>query len=207
MKLTLPLKSTHARGTLASTLTFKQKRRTSCVQRRTKPSQPRTPKQKGQRIMFTLLGSEWAGLTEAQRASWSQQSGIPQPDNFHRYMSYNLLLWRAFHAPTKSWPADQLLQPANAWLDSCLPGKGSITVVFKVSAFNENWAHAFFRNPTKPFYPSPANCAGFDLQAGGGTLQWLDTDVPPGTYWYAMASFSIDGKWHFASAYRQGEST
>lgn len=85
-KLSGPLFSTNAVGSIGGALTYNNWRGIQYVKALTPPSQPRTPRQLEIRAFMNILSGAWQGLTDAQRLGWNVWADAHQPndDQFNR---------------------------------------------------------------------------------------------------------------------------
>lgn len=96
-KITGPLHSTNAVGSIGGCLTYNNWRGIQYVKKLTPPSQPRTARQLEIRGFMSILALAWQGLTDAQRLGWNVWADAHQPndDQFGRPTP-----WSGFNAFT-----------------------------------------------------------------------------------------------------------
>jgi len=198
-----PLLSTLASGPLASVLHYARRRRTTATYYYARPKRPPTIPQRGRRRMYAYLASQWPLLTAAQRATWDLPDQATPLSPYHHYMAVNLHRHTTAKAPSKTYPPAESITPAAAETFAATGGVRMATVLIRQFAGTIPWGYMIYRGTASGF---PLNSDTLILVAkcpGAGTLTYRDLDCPPGTWWYASARFSTDGKYAQNPNYRQ----
>ena len=158
------------------------------------PSNPKSGPQTGIRAMLKFLSQQWAGLSTANKATWQARADQTTISTFNAYVAYNMERWRRFLGPSKTDPATEA---STALTVSAITATGAIrqaTVNITPSGGTNIWGFAIFRSPTGSFTGVFSNCIAVAQANGASAIDYVDTPLSPGTYYYSAKVINVDGK-------------
>lgn len=194
VRVIAPMHGLTASGSIAATLTFARRGRSTTAYALTRPSQPHTAHQQSRRAMFSFIGSQWPFLTPADQLTWSPNFSGGPPTAFLQFMSTNLARWTRHAGPSQASPPTEATSPNTMDLFTATGETGRVKLQFRQHSPPDAWGWITWRSLTLPFTPNPANCAAIWPCIGAGVLIRYDAPLAPGTYHYYLGNFSIDGK-------------
>lgn len=197
-KLTAPLLSMDASGSVGSTLTFAKWKGRNYVRQLVTPSNPRSAGQTGNRSMMKFLGQAWAPLSDLIKASWLPLADQGKYSTFNGFVSDNMNRWTQFTTPYQEYP----LTPGAAYQMTSLAAvctggvRQALIEISGTDDTNLSWGAIIYRSASAIVTPTKDMVVGVVPTSGGGvwTAQFVDTPLEPGTYHYRVVSFSVDGQ-------------
>jgi hypothetical protein len=144
--------------------------------------------------MLRFLARSWAGLSEANQATWRDRASLTNISPCNAFLGENQRRWREFLAPTQIDPATETGTDPVLTLDSATGGTRSATLTFTLTTANDLWGIAIFRATGETITPSVANCIYILPAPSPGTFTWVDSDLDAGTYTYNAKALLIAGK-------------
>jgi len=193
VKVIGPLGGFDASGSLAGSIVFSKWKGRNYVRRLVKPSNPKSGGQVGVRAMFKFLSQNWAALAAPDKATWDAGADSKTISAFNEYMSKNQARWRNFLAPGQATPITEgdAVGAMETW--TATAGVRQITLLNQTDLLNQNWGRLIFKGATG-FATSFSNCIGAVLLNVGATpVNFVDTPLIAGTYFYNARNFSADG--------------
>jgi len=109
-----PLMSMDASGTIAGAVTFSKWKGRPYVRRHTIPKNPQAPLQVGMRSMMAFLAPEWSGIYNGNHPSWLLFAEAQRISTFNAFIQENLRNWRHFLAPSDEHPRNPVSTPPGA---------------------------------------------------------------------------------------------
>ncbi len=188
-----PAMSLDASGSLAGAIVFSKWKGRNYVRQLVTPANPRSGAQTGFRASMKFLAQNWAGLSDAEKATWENRATDMIVSNFNAFTSYNQLRWRNFLTPSKDDPAAEASTPPTAATGVATPGVRMMTVVLTDSATAPDWGYIVYRSLTTGFTPAISNAIAIIPWDSGGATTYIDTPLDPDTYYYRSAGFNDDG--------------
>lgn len=189
-----PLMSLDASGSVGGALVFSKWKGRNYVRRLVKPANPRSGGQVGMRAMMKFLSQRWDALSAADKATWEARADATIISNFNAYTKLNLQRWRSFDAPSQTDP------PATTGVVDVLTGEAATGGLRQIlleatiaSAEGDNWGICIFRSTSSSFTTLWSNCIAVVYGYSGGSLEYIDTPLDPGTYYYNFRPFRDDG--------------
>lgn len=194
VKLTAPLHSQAASGSLAEALTFSSWKGRAYAKQKGLPADPKSGGQVSFRTMFKFLTTQWDLLSTANQATWDQLA-IPQHiAPYNAYVQHNLDRWYNFNAPSKVYPATAVAWESETLFTVATWIQNRIRLTTTMLNANDGWGITFFASTTNGFTPGVDNAilAIQDPLAAPAYTFW----VPPErtTWYFNRREFSIDGK-------------
>lgn len=193
VKVTGPMFSLNASGTLADAVTFSNWKGRQYVRQRVIPANPKSDAQMGRRVMFGFLAQEWAGLPDAEKLAFKDLAENLNVSRFNAYVQFNMDRWSLFTGPSQQYPATETgtkglsVEPDLSWVGN--------QVLFTSSSFtvNDNWGCILHIHNETGFTPGIANARVVipKNDAGGLSIAWTP---PKAEVLYArLACFTTDG--------------
>jgi len=193
-RVTGPLMSMDASGTIAGAIVFSRWKGLPYVRRHAIPSNPKSPKQTSVRAAMRFLTREWPLLTAPEVLAWEVLAETMHQSAFNRFCGMNAARWRSFLAPVAD-PTAAIAGTAPA-LPFVTPTGGVRMAQLQITAGANPpdlgwWIH---RSPTAVFTPTFANLVGaIDLIAGD--TFFVDTPLAPADYYYQVRGAARNGIW------------
>jgi len=192
-RVTGPLMSFDASGTIASAAVFSKWRGRNYVRRHAVPNNPRTAAQLAARAIVKFLGSEWAGLSAPNKATWLAGGDARKISAFNQFISINARNWRDLLAPSKGYPAARALSAAEVDNINAVTSGRQIKVSGTTDGTANVWAVVVGRSLLTGEADSIAAAVAIVL-APAGAWEFVDGPLDPGTYYYQAMAISTDGK-------------
>lgn len=186
VKVTAPVLSLDASGSLGGALVFSKWKGRNYVRSRVIPANPKSGGQVGVRSMFKFLTQIWDGLTAGNKATWEDRAADLVVSEFNAFISYNQNRWRNFDFPSKEDPATEVGTAPGMATGVATPGVRSMTLVLTDGTPAPDWTYAIFRSLTAVFTLAWDNCIAVVAWDSGGTTTYIDTPLEPDTYYYNM---------------------
>lgn len=153
VKVTGPLFSQSASGTLAGAIVFGSWKGRATVRSHAVPANPDTPAQKAQRAMQSFVSKNWAALSAAEKASWDSAAASKAISPFNEYTSYNMKRWTQFE-----WPVVDKTQAAGTIATlgalTLTAGTGQFSLSQDITVVNDNWGLAVAVSTSTGFTPA-----------------------------------------------------
>lgn len=194
VKVSGPMFSFDASGTLADTATFSKWKGRNYVRQRVIPTNPKTDSQVGIRQMIAFLTQAWANISAANKATWEASATQKLISPFNEYVGENAYDWR-----NGFWPS----QDYDRTRDDTAPTLGSLTlaqsgrniqVTQAITTLADGWSLTIHVSQTTGFEPSFSNCKKtIELPATGNAVTEIGP-FDPGTYYVRTVPGTKKGK-------------
>lgn len=192
-RVTGPLMSIDASGTLGKTLTFAKWKGRNYVRERVIPANPKSALQTGVRSMMSFLSQMWQGIAALDKATWDTLAETKAISAFNAYVSENLTRWQNFFSPTEAFPAAEASTPLTITTQTLTGAAGYATVELTPSGASDIWGLLIFRDTAEITAPSWANCIAVIEADGANPVTHVDSPLAAGTYHYRSAVINTDG--------------
>jgi len=204
-KLTAPLLSTEAHGTLADLLTYSKQKGRAIARRKSTPAQPRSLAQRASRSAMSGLAALWSNLTPAEAATWLNAAHRPLLPAYHTFMSYNVNRLKNLpglragyetgdYLPSAAYPAT-LDTGRSTWTGDVLTGEtNQATWKFNWTILNDGWTVLFHRLTAEHPWPVYQTIIGLYRITGLGWRAYLLPNLQPGPAKIGMLTSSRTGK-------------
>ena len=100
VKITGPLTSTAASGSVGGAITFATWKGRPYVRELVKPKNPNSGKQRSNRIMLAWLSQQWSGLSDWTQDQWTTAASQHGISPFNAFIGLNMERWRSFQGAT-----------------------------------------------------------------------------------------------------------
>jgi hypothetical protein len=192
-RVTGPLMSFDASGTIAGSVVFSKWRGRNYVRRHAIPSNPRTTGQLAARAIIAFLGSEWASLSAPQQATWLAGGDALKISAFNNFVKINARDWRDQIMPAKDFPATRILTPAiPTSITPTVSGRQVLLSIAYTGTMNE-WGLVLCRSATSIFTATASNAVQV-IPSAVSPILIVDGPLSVGTYYYNAFFFGTDGK-------------
>lgn len=188
-----PALSIDASGTIGDAVVFSKWKGRNYARVRVIPHNPKSGGQTGVRAMFQFLTKIWDGISSANKATWEDRAKATNISPFNAFISYNQFRWRNFRTPSKVDPAAETSSAPSAPTITATAGVRQITVGITKGATAADWGWLVFRSATTGFTPVWSNCVAVIEKDASGNGSYIDTSLAPGTYYYKVIGFNVDG--------------
>ena len=197
VKVTGPLTSTAASGSVAGAITFATWKGRPYVRELIKPNNPNTGKHLSVRAMMKFLSQEWAGISPLYTYTFNDRAEADGISPFNAYIKQNLSRWRNFLGISKS--TDTLATHPNALtgVATAAGGVRMITVTMPVNNPESGWAILIFRKTGGPVTAAFDNLVAVLPIDGTNPGVFVDTPLEPATYYYNFYLCSTNAKLEF----------
>lgn len=204
-RVTRPLFSPSASGSLGNAVTFSTGRRGTISSKRRRPRQPNSAAQLATREYMGTLATLWANLTDAQRATWLNTDLDPTIAPYHNFLRYNARQYKNLPGdyqnsltydvwPSAIYPPTQATNPMTGTWPALTPGEGSLTLVFTVGAINDNWLLTIHHCDMPGYVTAYRNLKRVVEITAPGTYSILVPNLPAGLQYLTMQRISHTGK-------------
>ena len=192
-RVTGPLFSMSASGTVGKTITFASWKGRAYVRERVIPANPKSAKQTGIRAMMSFLSQAWTSISALSKATWEELAAQKSISTFNAFGSETLSRWQNVSTPTQTYPAAEASTPLTVTTQTLTGGEGCVTVAITPSGDTNIWGLLVFRDTAEITAPSWANCVAVLMANGANAVTWVDSPLDAGTYHYRTAVFNTDG--------------
>jgi hypothetical protein len=184
--------SLDASGTLANTITFSKWKGRNVLRQRVIPSNPKSGPQTGMRAMMKFLGSYWATLSAANKATWEARAALTNVSPFNSFVAYNMVRWRSFKGPTKVDPAVDTAAAGAAPTTTATGGIRQIQLSIADGAPAPGWGWIIHGSITTGFTPGYDNCIAVVARTGTPTI-YIHAPLEADDWYYRIGGIGIDG--------------
>lgn len=188
-----PAMSLDASGSLAGAIVFSKWKGRNYIRQLVTPANPRSGSQTGFRASMRFLSQIWAGLSDANKATWEDRAADMIVSEFNAFTSYNQKRWRNFLTPSKEDPAAMASGAPTAATGAAVAGVRMATVTLTDTGTAPDWGYVLFRSLSTGFTPAISNALYIVPWSGAATTVIIDTPMDPATYYYRSMGFNDDG--------------
>ena len=195
-KLTGPLMSIDARGSIAGALTFSAWKGRNYVRQLVTPANPKSPAQTAFRAMFGFLSRAWATLNDVQagsQASWQALAEAGNYSAFNAFMRFNQDRWSRNLAPMPNSEGASV-EGSNVTLASAVAGVKSIQVNITWPDDADVWGGILYRKAGGAPDGLQTEVIAVLPSINNSTQGYQDLGLTPGiTYHYKIRGFLLNG--------------
>lgn len=195
VKLTGPMNSTAASGTLAGILTFNDARRSHVLRKKPTPKQPRSGLQVSIRAMMQFVTQQWQANYPVYKATWDNADIHTDLNRYHKYVRYNIRRWREADPPSYRFPWWDALNTATAVTLTGTGGPRHVKLDAQITGTKkQNWTGLLFaRKTAAPGYNVERLVHVFHLE-DYNVHTWTHTPLDPGWWYYDLHVSTLYGK-------------
>ncbi len=195
VKVSGPMMSLGASGTLADTITFATWKGRPYVRERVIPSNPQSGAQTGRRSMFKFTTQNWTNLSAPKKATWQDLADQIVASPFNAFIRQNMENWHNFLAPSEE--ASALRSDVAGVSDNASDGtweENRIKLETTLATLNQNWGLIIFASDTTSFTPAVGNVIQVQYLITTDPGVWYWTPSISDTYYFRNQPFSFEGK-------------
>lgn len=191
-RLTAPLMSLDASGSVAGALTFAKWKGRNYVRQLVQPANPRSATQVSVRAMMAFLSQAWGQMTDPQKASWATLADAGNYSTFNAYVRENQRRWTQQSYPINQ-PSQSALTPPTLGVLTATGGVGIIDVSQAITSADDMWGVVFTASLSTGYTPGRSNTR---LIRYGTTTPVAGTmlNVPAGEWFVRAAGITPDGQ-------------
>ncbi len=191
-RVTGPLMSFAASGSVADTITFATWKGRPYVRQRVIPANPKSVLQVSTRAVMGFLAKNWAAISVADKATWQTLADAIVASPFNAYTKANLGNWTQFLAPSQLTPITRTGTVGSSPTTGATGGVGQVEVQNTWGTANDNWGLMIFKGSTG-FTTARDNLIGVILNDDTNEQTFTNTGLAPGTHFYNFRPFTDDG--------------
>lgn len=194
MKVTAPLFSLDASGTIGKAFTASKWKGRNYMRRHTVPSNPRSDNQTSNRAMIAFLAIYWRSMSALNQALWNDLASQGNFSPFNAYTRFNMNLWKQFQYPFET-PTSVAAAPSAPTISSSVGGVGQIQLNITEGAGVLNWGTISYVQLTVD--PTAAKSLVKNISQAEFTAALAHSVIiphlAPGTYRAKCSTFNADG--------------
>jgi len=198
-RVTGPLMSMDASGTIAGAIVFSRWKGLPYVRRHAIPSNPRTHKQVGVRAMMSFLAREYAGLTDGDKETWALLAETMHQSAFNRFVGFNAAQWAMLYPPTQRHPAAAAGTEPSAPTLIVVGGLHTAAIGITKGDNAPNWGYFLFGKAATPVPKTPEYVVAVVPYSANTTPVYVN-NLLPGDWFFTAKGFMADGVIGAASA-------
>jgi len=191
-RVTGPLMSVDASGTLAGALTYAKWRGRNYVRRHAVPSNPRTQAQVAARAIVAFLGPQWKSLSPGDQVSWLLPADAKKISKFNEYVAVNARKWRDQLVPSMMLVPTLASTAATIGVLSATVSGRQILLSIPYTTGVSDWGLVIVRSLVTGVTGVPANAIAV-VPMLASPVAYADGPLAPDTYYYNAYSFGNDG--------------
>lgn len=191
-RVTGPLMSMDASGTIAGAIVFSRWKGLPYVRRHAIPSNPRSFKQVSMRAMMTFLSRAWTGIGAGPQGNWSAAAETLHQSGFNRFVGHNQSRWRNFTTPEQDTPSAGPGVAPDAATVVVTGGVREALLAITPGANLPDFGWLIFGHLGAAPTPSISSLVGvIDLM--GGNPSFTHTPIAAGVWHYITRGFNVGG--------------
>jgi len=194
MKVTAPLFSLDASGTLGKAIVASKWKGRNYMRRHVFPSNPRSAAQTANRSMMAFLSQNWDALSGVDQALWEDLAAQGNFSPFNAFVRFNMNRWKQFAWPFTS-PTAVAAAPSAPSISAPVGGVGQFQITITEGAGVLNWGTAtvvqLTADPT--LAKSLIRNISYAAFTAGLVHNVIIANLTPGTYRAKCATFNSDG--------------
>src|SRR5882724_4362480 len=152
-RVTGPLMSLGASGSIASTLTYSHWKGRPYTRQLVTPSNPRSAGQYYTRAMMSFLAQAWSYISSPDKASWDTLAKQGNFSAFNAYVKFDMGRWTQLSAPAQQYPPDASSTPDVLGTTTGTGGVRQLTLSQQIVTKNDGWGFAVAIDPANGATP------------------------------------------------------
>lgn len=194
VKLTGPLYSVSASGTLRNLITFNHQPRATTLRRKPRPKHPRTGPQVAVQAALKFVTQQWATLSDDQKATWAAADTTTRASAYTNYVRINTRRIRSIKGPGMTWPVEDTGETTNNWIvgQNCHV-RQNFVIHFIWGDPKNTWGFMIFRKPLTIPEPDFQYLIAIVRPEPAIVHAYIDSPLDPIVYRYRSCPFTVDG--------------
>jgi hypothetical protein len=194
MKVTAPLFSLDASGSLGGAIVASKWKGRNYMRRLVIPANPRSGGQTANRAIVGFLAQIWAGLSAPDQATWNDLAAQGNFSAFNALVRYDAKRWTQFAYPTRLLPIVEAGFGGTVNVVTVTGEVGQASGSFTNTVAGANpWGYVCAVNVDNDELFVKSDVRLFGLSTGADTPVFVLTNMTPGTYYAKVARFDKYG--------------
>lgn len=194
VKVTAPMMSLGASGTLGNAITFASWKGRPYVRERVIPSNPKSDAQTGRRALFRFLTQNWDAISPAaKKDAWQTIADQLIASTFNAYLSENMKNWHNFLAPAETYPITRTGTPSDNVLTGAVWEENRIKLTLAGATLGDAWLMTIYAKEGSAVTPSVGSCILGELDATIASHDIFWTPPTVATWHFDSIACSDDG--------------
>jgi len=194
VKLTGPMSSLRASGTLAGLLTFSNKRGRPYMKKASRTPDLQTDKQLSYRLMFSWLANQWLVLPAPTKATWDVPAALAKVSAYNAYIGANTKRWLNMEGPSQTPNVDDASSISVREIGWGNYANGTFFITLKEFVSGNAWGHVLHAGPTTGYTPTRSTAIQINLDGPAG-YQYLEySPAEPVSTKFRLTTFNVDGR-------------
>ncbi len=201
-KVTGPLLSMSASGSVAGAMVFSSSKGRPYVRQLVVPRNPKTAGQLGVRANMAGLNKLWATMSDADKATWDAAAKAKNVSTWNAFVARNQSDFANGMGDQRQDPVEPSDPPAIAGTVTDSVEGNQVTISFLEPATGDCFGLFVYVSPTTGFTPASANCRALVVASGTPLTELLATlpGLATGEYFYRVRGFDFAGEFGTVSA-------
>lgn len=191
-RVTGPLMSFDASGSVAGSIVFSKWRGRNYVRRHAVPANPRSSSQLAVRSIMGFLASAWKLCDPSNQRTWEVSADALKISAFNRYAGVNASNWRDLSSPAQMFPALKTQTPTAPSTPTASVSGRQVHILSSWESTADDWGIVLCRSMTTGFTATPMNSVAV-ANVAAYIDGFVDGPIAPGLYYYKLFAFSQDG--------------
>lgn len=194
VKLTGPMSSFKASGTLAGLLTYSNSRGRPYMKKKSHTPDQRTNPQLTYRMMFIWLANHWPTIGPAARLLWEAPAQLAKISPYNAYIGANTKRWLNMEGPSQTPTVDDESSISIRQIGWGYYANGTFYITLKEAASANRWGHVLHAGPIGGYTPTRATAVQINLDGPVG-YQYLEySPLNPVSTKFRLTTFNVDGR-------------
>ncbi len=194
VKLSGPMSSFRASGTLAKLLTYSNQRGRPYLKKHSNTPNVNTAAQRITRDMFAWLANQWSQIGAPNRLLWEPRARIDHLTPYNAYVAFNTKRWCNFIRPSQSPAANQVLTPSTRPIGFCSWNGTQFEISTGIATLNDGWGFLIFAGPLPNYTPTRSHTIIMATDSTTPAQNFLWTPPAAVSTRFRLNTFSKDGK-------------
>lgn len=194
MKVTAPLFSLDASGSIGGAIVASKWKGRNYMRRLVTPANPQSDGQTTNRGIMGFLARAWAGIAALDQAAWNDLAAQGNFSPFNAYVRYNMRLWTQWTYPIQSIPDDGSGTAGTIATVTAAGGVGQISGTVALTGDQvDNWGLAFYVNGTNDTVIAKTDLKLAIEKRDTSGQPYAITNLDPGVYYVKCVVWTIGG--------------
>jgi hypothetical protein len=194
MKVTAPLFSLDASGSLGGAIVASKWKGRNYMRRLVIPANPRSGGQTANRALIAFLSQVWAGLTAPNQATWNALAAQGNFSPFNAFVRADAMRWTQLKYPSKEPSPTEAGFGGTVNVVTVAGEVGQATGQFTNTVAGVNpWGYVVAVNADNDTLYAKSDVRLFGLSTGADVPGFVLINMDPGTWYAKVARFDEDG--------------